>query len=209
MEVELTRWSRQGGPGAGQPGRVCSDVTVPKKLFGLALLWSLLASCSSGSSTAPPRPSPAATHPLGVTLADIQHFFNGLGASQTGWVQGGPEETSGPLHGMDTYTGGGGELKLDVIGNPNDETEMSVVYTIATTADATKANAVILSTVREFAPGAGPWIRGALRATDGPAGYFGGSSATDTSGPVALTFSTGNTKVHDLVLTLAGGTVTG
>lgn len=94
-----------------------------------------------------------------------------------------------------------------MIGNPNDETELSVVYTIVRAADATKANSVMLATVRQFAPGAVPWIRGALRATDGTAGYFGGSSAIDTSGSTALIFGTGNTARHDLVLTLAGGKV--
>ena len=174
----------------------------------MLLSW-LLAACSSGSSTAPLRPRPAATHPLGVALSDIEYFFAGLGAPQTGWSQGGSQNASGPLRGMDTYTGGAGLLKIDVIGNPNDETEISVAYTVVNAADSTKANAVMTATIRRFAPGAVPWIRGALGAADGTAGYFGGSSANDTTGKIALSFSTSNTKNHDLVLVLAGGKIAG
>lgn len=182
-------------------------MAVRTRLVSLVLLSSLLAACSSGASTTTPRPRPAATHPLGITLSDIEHFYAGLGAPQTGWLQGGAESASGPLHGMDNYTGGAGLLKVDVIGSPNDETELSVVYTIVDAADSTKANAVMTATVRQFAPGALPWIRGALSAADGTAGYFGGSSADDTSGQIALSFSTGNTENHDLVLVLAGGRI--
>jgi hypothetical protein len=187
--------------------RVCSDVSVFKKLVGLALLSSLLVACSSGSSSAPPAPSRATTHPFGVTLSDIEHFFQRHGAPLTGWTQLANEKESGPLHGMANYTGGAGPLKVDVTGNPADETELSVDDTISGAAGARAANAVMLATVQRFAPGAVAWIRGALGATDGTAGYFGGSSSDDTSGRIALSFSTSDTKRSGLLLILAGGKV--
>ncbi len=106
---------------------------------------------------------------------------------------------------MDNYTGGAGRLRIDVIGNPADETELSVEYAIASAADSIAAKAVMLATVQHFAPGAVAWIRGALEATDGTAGYFGGSSSNDTSGHIALSFSTSDTDHHGLSLILARG----
>jgi hypothetical protein len=181
-------------------------MTVFKKLVGLVLLSSLVAACSSGS-TAPPVTPPAITQPFGFTLSKIERFFDNHGAPPTGWSQGAPETQSGPLNGLDNYTGGAGRLKIDVIGNPTDETELSVEYAIASAANSIAANAVMLATVQHFAPGAVAWIRGALGATDGTAGYFGGSSSTDTSGHIALSFSTGNTNHSGLYLIIAGGKV--
>jgi len=181
-------------------------MTVLKKLVGLVLLASLVAACSSGSATTPLATS-ASTHPFGFTLSKIERFFNSHGAPPTGWSQGPQETNPGPLHGMDTYTGGTGPLRIDVIGNSTDETELSVDYTIASAADASTANAVMLATVQQFAPGAVGWIRGAIGATDGTVGYFGGSSSTDTSGHIALSFSTSDTNHKGLSLILAGGKI--
>jgi hypothetical protein len=103
---------------------------------------------------------------------------------------------------LDNYTGGAGRLKIDVIGNPADETELSVDCAIASAADAITANAVMLATVQQFAPGAVAWIRGAVGATDGTVGYFGGSSSTDKSGHIALSFSTSGTNHDGLYLVL-------
>jgi hypothetical protein len=188
--------------------RVCSNVVVFKKLAALAMLSSLLAACSSGSPSAAPRATPpATTHPLGVPLSEIEHFFNTRGARPGAWTQGANDTTSGPLNGMDTYTGGMGRLKLEVIGDPTDETELSVEYGIGGAADARAANALMLKTVQQFAPGAVAWIRGALAADDGTAGYFGGSGALDTSGQVALSFSTSDTNRKGLSLILTGGKI--
>ncbi len=185
-----------------------SRLTVFNKLVGLALLSWILAACSSGSSTpAPPGSRPATTHPLGASLSVIEAFFNQHGAPPTGWLQGTSAKESGPLKGMDSYTGGAGHLKIDVIGNPADETELSVDYTIADAADSKTANAIMMATVQQFAPGAVAWIRGALGATDGTAGYFGGSSSVDTSGQFALSFSTSDTNQKGLLLILAGGKI--
>jgi hypothetical protein len=187
---------------------VCSNVAVRKKLIGLVLLSSLLAACSSGTpSAAPHTSSPATTHPFGVTLAQIEHFFSTHGAPQTGWSQGASETQTGPLHGMDTYTGGMGRLRIDAIGDPADETQLSVDFTITNATDATDANALMLATVKQFAPGAVAWIRGAVNATDGTAGYFGGSGADDTSGQIALSFTTSDSNPKGLSLILAGGKV--
>jgi hypothetical protein len=186
---------------------VGSGMTVLNKLVGLALLSWLLAACSSGSSTLTPPSHTTTTHPFGASLSVIEAFFNRHGAPPTGWLQGTSEKESGPLKGLDSYTGGAGHLKIDVIGNPTDETELSVDYTIADGADSTTANAIMMATVQQFAPGAVAWIRGGLGATDGTAGYFGGSSSTDTSGQIALLFSTSDTSQKGLLLILAGGKV--
>jgi hypothetical protein len=183
-------------------------VVVFKKLVGLALLSSLLVACSSGAPSAAPSASPPAkTHPFGVTLLEIEDFFNSHGAPPAGWLQGPIEKQPGPLNGMDNYTGGVGRLKIEVIGNPADETELSVDYFITNAADAMSANALMLKIIQRFAPGAVAWIRGALGATDGTAGYFGGSGANDTSGQIALSFSTSDTNRKGLSLVLAGGKV--
>jgi hypothetical protein len=179
---------------------MCSDRTVLKKFVALALLSLLGAACSSGS-TASVAPS-ASTHPIEFTLSNTERFFNSQGATPTGWSQGAREKETGPLHGLDTYTGGASRLSIDVIGNPADETELSVDDAIASAADSIAANAVMLATVQHFAPGAVAWIRGALAATDGTAGYFGGSSSTDTSGHFALSFNTSGTNHHGLHLVL-------
>ncbi len=171
-------------------------------LGGCALF---LAACSSFSSG---KPVPhMTTHPLGVTLSAIERFFAQHGAPVSSWAQGPIDSVSGPLDGMGSYTGGAGLLKIDVIGSPADETELSVSYTIADAADSKDANALMLAVVRRFAPGAVAWITGGVEADDGANGYFAGAGASDTSGQVALSFSTAGTKPDGLDLVLAGGAI--